>query len=113
MLTENEILAYTTEIPADIQRLRGEPPVAGAARGSARCLDCNHGKEHYSHLTGCVACCYPRERAPQIVDRSVLRMGRWCVPNNTAAICPHYAPNDQALRSVPTADVERKNDSGI
>lgn len=64
-----------------------------AARGSARCVDCKHGKEHYTHLTGCVACCYPRERAPQIVDRSVLRMGRWCVPNATAAICPHYAPN--------------------
>ena len=70
-------------------------PGSGAAHCSARCLDCNHGKEHYTHLTGCVACCYPRERAPQIVDRSVLRMGRWCVPNATAAICPHYAPNDK------------------
>lgn len=27
MLTESEILAYTTDIPADIQRLKSEPPV--------------------------------------------------------------------------------------
>lgn len=27
MLTEAEILAYTTDIPADIQRLKSEPPV--------------------------------------------------------------------------------------
>ncbi len=68
------------------------PASLAAAHGSERCLNCNHGEEHHTHLTGCVVCKYPRERAPEIVDRSLLKMGRWCVPNSTALICPHYAP---------------------
>lgn len=66
------------------------------AAGSARCLNCKHGEEHYTALTGCVACKYPRERAPYIVDATVLRLGRWCVPNIIAARCPHYAQNGES-----------------
>ena len=38
------------------REVNGGTPFA-EARGSARCVDCKHGKEHYTHLTGCVACC--------------------------------------------------------
>lgn len=35
MLSESELKAYTQDIPRDLQHLKGEPPVAGAAHGSA------------------------------------------------------------------------------
>jgi hypothetical protein len=52
MLTESEIKAYTRDIPADIQKLKGEPPVAGAARCYAALADQWRDDAANLHLQG-------------------------------------------------------------
>lgn len=74
------------------------PEPQGEARHSSptaapSCLFCKHGREYYSHLTGCVECYYPRERQPAVVDMTLLRMGKWVTPFAAARICNKYEPN--------------------
>ena len=55
-----------------------------------------------THLTATVRCGYPRERAPEVVDRTIFLHGNAVMPIKTAVTCPHFEENEESAgtRSV-------------
>ena len=58
------------------------------------CLLCRYGREHYTHLSGCVKCVCLGDLPRKLIDKQVLRMGAWVTPCAAAQVCPHYDPQN-------------------